>query len=110
MCEEMRKIQKPGIYLIIDFEWPNPSNGVHLRRARELHDVVQEHPWVRAVVASSGGIGPGPGYTWVFWLEDYAALDRLLRSPEDEVARAYRAFFSNMMHVTDKIREEVLFL
>lgn len=110
MYEETNGAQKPGIYLIIDFEWPQPFNSTYLRRARELHDTVQKQPWVREVVAASGGIGPGPAYTWVFWLEDYAALERLLRSPEDEVAQAYRAFFANMAHVTDKVREEVLFV
>lgn len=108
--KETANARKAGIYLIIDFEWPNPLDGVCARRARALHEAVQAQGWVREVVAAGGGIGPGPAYTWVFWLEDYAALDRLMRSEHDEVALAYRAFFAEMTHVADKIREEVLFL
>jgi len=100
----------PGIYLIIDFEWPQPFERSHARKARELHDVVQGYAWIREVVAASGGIGAGPAYTWIFWLENYAALDRLMRAEDDPVSQAYRAFFAVMTHVNDKIREEVLFL
>ena len=108
--EKEASARKAGIYLIIDFEWPKPWDGMCAKRARELHEVVKAHGWVREVVAAGGGIGSGPAYTWVFWLEDYAALDRLMRSEHDAVALAYRAFFADMTHVTDKIREEVLFL
>lgn len=108
--EEPITTRQAGIYLIIDFEWPKPFDGGCVKRARTLHEVVQLQSWVHEVVAAGGGIGSGPAYTWVFWLESYAALERLLRSDHDEVALAYRAFFADMTNVTDKIREEVLFL
>lgn len=106
----MSAAQKTGIYLMIDFQWPqefDPSVG---SKARRLHDVVQAKSWIREVAAGSGGVGAGPAHSWIFWLENYAALDRLLRDETDEVCNAYVDFFSHMEQVTDKIREEVLFL
>jgi hypothetical protein len=101
---------KPGIYLCIDFDWPQPFQPEHGQKARKLHDVVQNQNWIKAVVAASGGIGAGPTSTWIFWLADYAALERLLRDPENDVSRTYQDFFSQMPVVVDKIREEVHFL
>lgn len=99
----------PGIYLMIDFDWPKPSEVDHGKKARRLHDAVQGKTWIKEVVAASGGVGAGPQSSWIFWLADYAALDRLLRANEDEVSKAYRAFFSAMPRVVEKIREEVAF-
>ena len=47
----------PGIYLIVEFEWPkefNPETGM---KARELHAVTQKKRWIQPIVAASGGIG-----------------------------------------------------
>lgn len=99
-----------GLYLIVEFEWPQPFSEEHAKNARALHDVVQNQDWIREVVAASGGLGDGPPSLWIFWLPDYAALDRLLRNQEDPVSRAYTTFFSEMPVVKDKIREEVAFL
>jgi hypothetical protein len=100
----------PGIYLFIEFDWPNPFQEAHGHKARKLHDVVQNQTWIKEVVAASGGLGSGPSSSWVFWLENYAALDHLLRNRENEVYQAYTAFFSEMPVVVERIREEVLFL
>ena len=102
--------QTAGIYLIVEFEWPRPFSQEHAKNARALHDVVQGKEWIKEAVAASGGIGEGPPSIWVFWLENYAAVDRLLRNPEDPVSKAYLNFFTEMAVVKDKIREEVLFL
>ncbi|MBI1281672.1 MAG: hypothetical protein GC179_26335 [Anaerolineaceae bacterium] len=102
--------QTVGIYLMVDFDWPNPFEQAHAKLARHLHDVLQNKSWIKESVAASGGVGGYEDSSWVFWLENYAALDKLLRSSTDEVAQAYRAFFSAMPHVTEKIREEVQFL
>lgn len=102
--------EKPGIYFIVDFDWPQPLQEEHGRNARNLHDMVQDRSWIREVAAASGGIGVGRSSTWIFWLEGYAALERLLRDEADEVGRAYRAFFGDMARVEDKVREEVVFL
>lgn len=99
-----------GIYLIVEFEWPRPFSQEHARRARQLHDVVQDKDWISEIAAASGGIGGGPGYFWIFWLPNYAALDRLLHAQEDPVHQAYVAFFGDMTAVQDRIREQVAFL
>jgi len=99
-----------GIYLIVEFEWPRPFSQEHAKNARALHDMVQDKGWIKEVVAASGGLGDGPPSIWIFWLPDYAALDRLFRDQEDPVSQAYSTFFSQMAVVKDKIREEVAFL
>ncbi|MEZ4713630.1 MAG: hypothetical protein R3A44_40960 [Caldilineaceae bacterium] len=106
----MSESPKAGIYLIVDFQWPHPFDPAIGVKARKLHDVVQGQSWIREIMAASGGVGAGPAYTWVFWLENYAALDRLLRNAEDEICKAYVDFFSQMEQVSDKLRGEVLFL
>ena len=99
-----------GIYLIVEFDWPRPFAKEDAQNARKLHDMVQNQTWIKEVVAASGGLGEGPSSIWIFWLADYAALDRLLRNPADPISQAYTMFFSNMPVVKDKIREEVAFL
>ena len=104
--------KKPGIYLIVEFVWPPPDlyTAEHGQLARKLHDVVQGKDWIKEVVAASGGVGDGMPSVWIFWLQNYAALDRLmLGEEEDEVSEAYAEFFSRMPRVTDKVRHEVLF-
>lgn len=101
---------QPGIYVIIEFDWPQPFNPDHGRLAHKLHDVVEGKTWIREAVAASHGLGSGPSSIWVFWLEGYAALERLLRTPDDEVCKAYTEFFSLMPVVQQKIREAVVFL
>lgn len=103
-------IPQVGIYLIVEFEWPRPFSQEDAKNARALHDIVQEQDWIKEVVAASGGLGDGPPSIWIFWLPDYAALDRLLRRLDDPVSRAYQTFFGAMPVVKDKIREEVAFL
>lgn len=106
----MPEQKHPGIYLIVEFDWPQPFTKEVGSKARRLHDVVQNQTWIRESVAGSGGLGEGPSSVWVFWLENYAALDRLLRDRSDEVSQAYVGFFSEMPKVVDKIREEVVFV
>jgi hypothetical protein len=106
----MSEQKHPGIYLIVEFDWPSPFNAEDGKKARHLHDVLQNQTWIRETVAGSGGLGEGPSSIWVFWLENYAALDRLLHDNSDEVSQAYMNFFSGMPKVADKIREEVVFL
>jgi hypothetical protein len=99
----------PGLYLIVDFDWPAPVTSETADKARHLHTVLQGQLWIREVVAASGGVGGGPRSTWVFWLENYSALDRLLHDPSDEISKAYDNFFSAMPLVVDKVRDQVLF-
>jgi hypothetical protein len=99
-----------GIYLIISFNWPRPYKPEYGQKARALHDVLADKDWIEEVLAASGGIGAGASSWWIFKLENYAALDRLLHDQDDPVAAAYASFFSEMEDVQDMIREEVLFL
>ena len=107
----MATTAQPGIYLIINFNWPTPIEKAHAAAARTLHDRVQGQTWIREVVAASGGVGAGPSSTWIFWLANYAALDRLLRSSgEDPIGQAYVDFFSQMPLAEEVVRAEVVFL
>jgi hypothetical protein len=98
-----------GIYLILEFDWPNPFQNEHGEMAKALHQVVEEKDWIEETVAASGGVGGGPSSLWIFKLADYAALDRLFHDQEDPVSKGYTAFFSAMVNVQDKIRTEVIF-
>lgn len=100
----------PAIYLIIEFAWPQPFEPAHGRAAFDLHQAITQADWVEESVAASGGIGGDLPSLWVFKLASYSQLDRLLRHKDDPVAQAYRAFFSQMAQVRDRVREEVLFI
>jgi hypothetical protein len=100
---------KAGIYLFVDFEWAEPFNPEHGKLARKLHDTVQGQSWIKEVAAGSNGIGQGTKHVWVFWLENYAALETLLRDESNEIGKLYKAFFSAMPVVHEKLREEVWF-
>lgn len=106
----MAEQKSPGIYLIVEFDWPSPMRPELIQRAKDLHQLVQNKSWIQEVVAASGGLGAGPSSIWVFRLENYATLDRLLHDRSDEVSQAYVGFFSEVANVRDKIREEILFL
>lgn len=106
----MPDAERTRMYFIVDFDWPSPFEPEYGQRAEELHSSVQGHEWIKEVLAASGGLGGGQSSVWVFWLENYAALDRLFSDQEDPVCEAYRSFFSAMDDVDDKIREEVRFL
>lgn len=99
-----------GIYLLIEFDWPEPFSQEDAHRAAALHRAVQNQPWIREAVAASNGFGSGPRSVWVFWLDGYASLERLARTPSDPVCAAYTAFFDAMPRVEQKVREETVFL
>ena len=105
----MALTNSPGIFLIVEFDWPQPFEPNHGQDAQELHSIIQGKSWIRNVMAASGGLGGEQSSLWIFWLVNYAALDRLFKDPEEEVARAYHRFFSAMLNVQDQIREEVVF-
>lgn len=101
---------KPGIFLIVDFNWPKPFEREHGNKARTLHAVVEGADWIHEAVAASGGVGGGPASLWIFHLGDYAAVDRLLRTPGDPVCDAFLSFVTEMEDVEMRVREEVVFL
>lgn len=105
----MAQTENPGVYLIVNFDWPRPFKPEYGDSARELHIALQDQDWIEEVLAASGGLGAGQSSIWLFWLENYAALDRLYSDPDEPVGKAYRAFFGVMEAVDDRIREEVRF-
>ncbi|MCB0119858.1 MAG: hypothetical protein H6634_07375 [Anaerolineales bacterium] len=105
----MTEKRSPGIYLIVEFDWPNPVDAETAKKAFHLHQVVKGAGWIQSAVAASHGVGKGAASIWIFKLEGYSALERLFRDPSDEVYKAYNDFFSAMPLVNTAIREEVLF-
>ena len=99
-----------GIYLIVEFDWPNPASKEMAQKAAHLHKCLQNQDWIQEVIAASGGLGGDHGSLWIFRLESYAALDKLFHDQTDEISQAYMGFFSEMPRLNDKIREEVIFL
>lgn len=65
---------------------------------------------IKWVVATSGGLGSGPSSLWTFGPETYAAFDRLRRRKEAAVSQAYATFFSAMVNVSERVRDEVIFI
>ena len=100
----------PGIYLIVSFDWPKTFTQEQAENARKLHDLTQESDWIQETVAASGGVGGSQGSIWIFWLSNYAALDRLLKYRSDEICNTYDSFFKEMENVSEYIREKVLFI
>ncbi len=98
----------PGIYLIIEFDWPQPFEDEFGQLAADLHRSIQEHDWIEEVFTASGGVGGDLSSMWVFWLQDYAGLDRLFKDRSHPVSLAYNDFFSQMSGVHERIREEVI--
>ena len=98
-----------SLYLFVEFDWPNELTKETAGLAKQLHTQVTEVDWIEEVIAASGGLGGELGSVWVFKVENYAALDRLLRDREDEIAQTYMQFFSRMAKVRDRVREEVIF-
>ena len=105
----MNEQRSPGIYLIIEFNWPSPVEPDVAQKAAHLHRVLQGCDWIQEVVAASGGLGGDLSSLWIFRLESYAALDRLFHDRADEISQAYMDFFSRMPRIQDKIWEEVIF-
>jgi len=102
-------ITRPGILLIVEFDWPIPFALEHGASARALHDAVIGSDWVEEVAAGSGGIGSSPSSVWIFRFQNYAALDRLMGKPTDPVSSAYIACFKHMVNVAERVRGEVFF-
>jgi hypothetical protein len=106
----MQGKKQPGILLIVDFDWPQPFEKEHAQKAWALHDAIVASDWVVDLAAGAGGVGAGQSSIWVFRLDGYAALDRLMREREDPVCRAYMDCFGIMENVAERVREEVIFL
>lgn len=101
---------RAGIFLFVQFNWPSNFTKEMATAAKDLHLAVEKADWIQETLAASGGLGSGPSNWWVFWMADYASLDRLLHGGEDEVSQAYAAFFASMVDVSEAVREQVVFL
>lgn len=101
---------RAGIYLIVNFNWPQNFTKEMGDNARKLHEALMAADWIQETLAASGGLGSGPSSLWIFRMEAYADLDRLLHDRDDPVSQAYLAFISDMVDVKESIREQVVFL
>ncbi|MHA1865122.1 MAG: hypothetical protein ACTSVB_11835 [Candidatus Heimdallarchaeaceae archaeon] len=101
--------KKPGIYYIVMFDWPEEVSSELSKKVREFHELVEKAPWIREIVAASGGIGIGATSIWIFWLQDYTDLNKLLRS-EEEISKLYHEWTKEMQNVETMVREEVIFV
>ena len=99
-----------ALYLFVEFEWPAEVTKEVASLAHKLHTLVTEADWIDEAIAASGGMGGDMSSIWVFKLNEYAALDRLLRDTDDEIAQTYMQFFTQMADVRDWIRDEVVFM
>ena len=99
----------PGVYLIVQFNWPPDFTREMADGARDLHAALKDADWIQEVLAASGGLGAGPSSIWIFRLQGYASLDRLLHDREDPISKAYVMFFSHMADISESIREQVVF-
>ncbi|OLS28641.1 MAG: hypothetical protein HeimC2_05280 [Candidatus Heimdallarchaeota archaeon LC_2] len=105
--------QTPGIFLILEFDWPKEKTPEMYEAARNLHNMISKAEWVEEIFAGFGGIGAGKASIWGFKMSKYADLDKLVnsyRQDQNEVSRAYSNFFKLMINVEEKIREEVVFV
>ena len=78
-----------------------------------MHETVRKNDWIDDPVVAYGGVGNGLPCMWIFSLESYAFLDKLLHPTKNEhndVAIAYSNFFNQMKTVKSKIKHEVQFL
>jgi hypothetical protein len=99
----------PGVYLIIRFNWPPVFKAEYGDAAKSLHTAVEQADWIEEVLAASGGLGGGQSSYWIFRIQDYGILDRLL-SGDNAVASAYHLFFGFMQDVEEVMRQEVVFI
>jgi hypothetical protein len=88
--------------------FPKPFQAEYGVKAKTLHHVLDGQDWIEEVFAASGSIGAGPSSIWVFKLNDFSALDKLLGG-EDPVSEAHVDFFGAMEDVNDFIQEAIIF-
>jgi hypothetical protein len=106
----MAEKHPPGLYLIVEFNWPDSFTPEDADKARILHESLKGQAWIKEMLAASGGIGFGGSSIWIFQLQTYADLDRLLLMSDDPVSKAFNGFFTRMADVTEKVRQQVVFL
>jgi hypothetical protein len=99
-----------ALYLFIEFEWPAEMTKELAGLAHKLHTLTQAESWIQEAVAASGGIGGTYSSVWVFKLDGYSALEKLMRDQENEISQTYMQFFSQMANVRDSLREQVVFM
>ncbi|MHA1303502.1 MAG: hypothetical protein ACTSQE_13230 [Candidatus Heimdallarchaeaceae archaeon] len=102
-------VQEPGIFYIISFDWPEEISSELSEKVRKFHELVKQTDWIEEKVAASGGIGVGATSIWIFWLQDYTDLNKLLRD-DNELAKLYREWTHEMLNLETTVREEVMFV
>ncbi|MHA2249323.1 MAG: hypothetical protein ACXAD7_03125 [Candidatus Kariarchaeaceae archaeon] len=101
---------KSAIFFIVEFDWPGEQTQEMYKAAADLHQIVVESDWIDEVLAGFGGIGGKRASIWIFKLDTYGLLDKLLKHEDNAVSKAYRKFFGMMRRIDDQVREEVVFL
>jgi hypothetical protein len=98
-----------GIYLFVYFDWPKQITDDVIQGALQLHKLTNECDWIKESIAASDGVGSEFSSVWVFWLENYGALDKLFRDKDNEINQVYTMFFTKMRKVKTHVKEKVIF-
>lgn len=97
-------------YFINWFDWPSTISEEMAKDAKELHRLVIEADWIEETIAASGGVGGELSSIWVFKLNGYGDLERLLHDYNDPICKQYHKFFNQMARMETMIRDKVIFL
>ena len=90
----MPELNNQGIYLITEFDWPKEITSNMAEASANLHKLVNEAGWIEECMAGYSGLRSGFACIWIFKMKNYASLDKLLNSEDNEVATAYALFFN----------------
>ena len=106
----MTNNSSPGIFLIVEFDWPSPTPPALFQAAASLHKTLERSIWMQEILGGFGGIGSHYQSIWIFKFSNFADIDILLENGnEREEVEAYSAFFDNMKNVKTIIKQEVTF-
>jgi len=97
------------LYLIIEFDWPEPITKELASTVRNFHDIIKSEDWIQATVAASGGIGGDYSSLWVFEIQNYATLDKFFHGT-NPVTENFPKWADLMTKMKISVKEKVKFL
>jgi len=107
----MTSSSSPGIFLIVEFDWPNPTPPAMYQAAASIHRSLKQSIWMQEVLGGFGGIGSNYQSIWIFKFANFADIDILLNNTSDRAeVKVYSSFFDNMKNVKTIIKQEVTFI